>query len=220
MLWLFEATLTDLEATLPTWQRALPEPETREHFNPYTRERETILTYNPDPDADFEPPEWEEAPPPFPHAAIWDPGPGLGLPALFELLTGDVSQRPRALDDLEDAARALYRVFHREILCGSPYGPQVFDTPPGFAEALAARVSAVAASEWTERVVAIAKAMGARVEGNPAAQIPAAQQSLLTLARLVESSAGPWLVWQDSFDWHGFFSWPDPPDHTRRNPFG
>lgn len=222
MLWMFEAALTDLEATLPTWKSALPdpEPEARERLNPFTGQRETFLTYNPDPDADFEEPEWDEGPPPFPHAWIWDPGPGLGVPALFELVTGDVAQRPLTLGDLVDARRPIYRVFQREILCGSADGPRVFHLPLGFAQALAANGSAITGSEWTARVVAIANGMGARVQGDPAAQIPAAQQSLEALAQLVESSAGPWLVWEDPFDAHGFFSWPDPPNRPRPDPYG
>jgi len=200
VLWLFAATPSDLRAALPTWVTALPEPTPKELLNPFTRERVTALTYNPDPDGDYEDPS-EEAPPPFPHAVIWEPEPRVGWSTLYELVTGDAKPRLEGGDVFEPDSAAA-RLLYREVLCGRPGAPivcHVPDTlrggllrmPTGTFAPLAQRWAQLASDRFSRQV-------------NVKDWLPYAEESLCGIERwaaTLPDGHAPWFIWEDGYDW-------------------
>jgi hypothetical protein len=200
MLWLFAATPTALRAALPTWVDALPEPVRKEMLDPYTRERITALTYNPDPDGDYEDPP-EEAPPPFPHATIWEPEGRFGWIALYEIVTGDAKLRLEGGEPFEPDSNAA-RFLYREVLCGRPGSPSVCHVADDVKRGLL-RITSSAVPDLARQWVELAsKRFTRRVDVTQ--WLPHAEDSLRGIERwaaTLTDREAPWFVWEDPYDW-------------------
>jgi len=200
MLWLFSATPSDLRAALPTWVDAIAEPAPKEQLNPFTRERVTALTYNPDPDGAYEEPP-EEAPPPFPHAIVWEPEPRVGWSTLYVAVTGDTEPQLGG-GDLFDPGSPAARLLYREVICGRPGAPCICHVPESLRSGLLGMTTGTIpalAELWTrlarERV---SRPVDARQ------WLPYAEETLRGIERwaaLLTDRRAPWLVWEDGYDW-------------------
>lgn len=117
----FRATPEELRSAYPTWREPLEKARLISRINPFTREPEDSLSWDPTPLLQT-------------HADGTDvpPEPSIDVRGLPELSVW------RLIATVHDASEEAQRRFERPALIGPEQGPWIFEAPNGFVETLAA----------------------------------------------------------------------------------
>lgn len=116
----FRATTEELRAAYPTWREPLEEARYVTRMNPYTREPEDSLSWDPTPLLAL-----------TAEGRTGPPEPSIDMKGLTELSVW------RLIATVDDASEEAQRRFERPALIGPEQGPWIFEVPASFVEKMA-----------------------------------------------------------------------------------